>query len=64
VFAFFDLTRQLRRLASLGLGGAIADASDITAVYAVEAMLLPAAAAIGWTGGLDPRQRTGGEAGP
>ncbi len=50
VFASFDLTWQLGRLASLGLGGIAAQALDISVVYAAGAVLLVAAAAIGWAG--------------
>ncbi|GAA3500961.1 MFS transporter [Streptomyces prasinosporus] len=47
VFAAFDLIWQLGRLASLALGGWLADAAGITAVYAIGAALLAAAALIG-----------------
>lgn len=50
VFASFDLTWQLGRLASLGLGGVAAETAGITAVYAIGAALLVAAAGIGWSG--------------
>lgn len=50
VFAAFDLIWQLGRLASLGLGGFLADTLGITAVYFTGAALLTAAALIGRTG--------------
>jgi len=50
VFATFDLTWQLGRLASLALGGIAADALGLPAVYAAGAVLLAAAAVIGWIG--------------
>lgn len=49
VFAAFDLLWQLGRLASLALGGVLADTTGITAVYVVGAVLLVAAAVIGWS---------------
>lgn len=55
VFAAFDLIWQLGRLASLGLGGWLADAAGITAVYAAGAALLVAAALIGRAGLTDHR---------
>lgn len=50
VFAAFDLIWQLGRLASLALGGWLADAAGIAAVYAAGAALLAAAALIGRAG--------------
>jgi MFS family permease len=50
VFAAFDLIWQLGRLASLTLGGLLADTAGITAVYATGAALLAAAALIGCAG--------------
>ncbi|MDA8319164.1 MAG: MFS transporter [Actinomycetota bacterium] len=50
VFAAFDLIWQLGRLASLALGGLLADAAGIAAVYAAGATLLAAAAVIGRAG--------------
>ncbi len=50
VFASFDLIWQLGRLASLGLGGIAAETLGITAVYATGAVLLVAAASVGWSG--------------
>lgn len=47
VFAFYDLVWNAARLVSLGLGGLLADALSIRAVYLVGAALLLAAAAIG-----------------
>jgi MFS family permease len=47
VFAGFDGLWQLGRLASLALGGALADAVGITAVYALGGLLLLTAATIG-----------------
>jgi len=50
VFAGFDLTWQLGRLASLGLGGLTADTLGLPAVYAAGAVLLLVAAVIGYHG--------------
>jgi len=50
VFATFDLTWQLGRLASLAAGGVAVDTVGIPAVYAAGAVLLAAGAAVGWTG--------------
>ncbi|MET8326192.1 MFS transporter [Streptomyces sp. NPDC005181] len=50
VFAAFDLIWQLGRLASIALGGLLADAAGIAAVYAAGAVLLAAAALIGRAG--------------
>lgn len=50
VFASFDLLWQLGRLASLILGGLLADTLGIQAVYYTGAVLLTAAAILGWTG--------------
>jgi hypothetical protein len=50
VFAAFDLIWQLGRLASLGLGGLLADTAGIAAVYSAGAALLAAAAVIGRAG--------------
>ena len=50
VIATFDLIWQLGRLASLALGGWLADTADIAAVYAAGAALLAAASVIGRAG--------------
>lgn len=50
VFASFDLLWQLGRLSSLLLGGLIADAFGISAVYYLGGTLLLLAAAVGWRG--------------
>jgi MFS family permease len=54
VFAGFDLLWQAGRLASLGLGGVVADALGIRAVYYMGGLLLLLAGAIGLAG-LPPR---------
>jgi predicted MFS family arabinose efflux permease len=54
VFAGFDLLWQAGRLASLGLGGVVADALGIRAVYYIGGLLLLLAGAIGLAG-LPPR---------
>ena len=50
LFASFDLLWQLGRLASLILGGLLADILGIQAVYYTGAVLLTVAAVVGWTG--------------
>jgi MFS family permease len=51
VFAGFDLTWQLGRLASLGVGGLAADHIGLPTVYAGGVVLLVVAAAVlGWPG--------------
>jgi hypothetical protein len=50
-FALYDVLLNGARLLSLGLGGLLADAVDIRAVYLVTAVLLTAAAAVGLSGG-------------
>ncbi len=50
VFAGFDMLWQLGRLVSLLLGGILAAAVGIQAVYALGGVLLLLAAAIGWSG--------------
>jgi MFS family permease len=50
VFASFDLFWQLGRLVSLLVGGLLAAAVGITAVYYIGGGLLLLAAAIGWAG--------------
>ncbi|CAN5338420.1 MFS transporter [soil metagenome] len=50
IFASFDLCWQLGRLVSLLVGGLLAAAVGIQAVYVLGAALLFLAAAIGWTG--------------
>lgn len=47
VFAFYDVVWQSCRLASIGLGGVLADAAGVRAVYAVGGCLLLAAGALG-----------------
>jgi MFS family permease len=59
VFASFDLLWQTGRLASLALGGVLADAAGIHAVYLVGGGLLLAAAGVGWAG---LRQQSAGAA--
>jgi predicted MFS family arabinose efflux permease len=50
VFAEFDMIWQTGRLASLGLGGAAADALGIQAVYLLGGLVLLLAGSIGWPG--------------
>jgi MFS family permease len=50
VLASFDLLWQFGRLISLLLGGLVADAFGIRAVFYIGAVLLAAAAAVGWLG--------------
>lgn len=50
VFAGFDMLWQLGRLLSLLVGGLLADAVGIRAVYYLGAVLLVAAAVVGWAG--------------
>jgi MFS family permease len=50
VFAAFDMLWQSGRLLSLLLGGLLADSFGIRAVYYFGAVLLIAAAVVGWTG--------------
>ena len=54
VFAGFDLLWQAGRLASLALGGVVADALGIRAVYYLGGVLLLAAGMLGFAG-LPPR---------
>jgi predicted MFS family arabinose efflux permease len=54
VFAGFDLLWQAGRLASLALGGVVADALGIRAVYYLGGLLLLVAGAVGFAG-LPPR---------
>ncbi|WP_427136189.1 MFS transporter [Pseudarthrobacter sp. S9] len=49
VFTAFDVIWQLGRLVSLGIGGILADRAGLPIVYASGAVLLTAAALIGWT---------------
>jgi len=49
-FALFDVLWNSARLASLGLGGVLADAAGIRVVYVVGGALLLAAAAVGFSG--------------
>lgn len=51
VFAFYDVVWQTARLASIGVGGAMADAYGIAAVYWAGGVLLLAAGALGITAG-------------
>lgn len=55
IFAFFDVVWQSGRLTSVVLGGVLADAIGIRAVYASGGVLLLGAGAFGWArlGGLD-----------
>lgn len=48
VFAFYDTLWQAGRLASIGIGGVLADALGIRAVYLLGGLLLIAAGAWGW----------------
>lgn len=57
-FALYDVLWNAARLASLGLGGLLADAIGIRAVYVLGGLLLLAAGAIGWSG-PSRRQRAG-----
>jgi MFS family permease len=50
VFACFDLLWQLGRLVSLLVGGVVAEAFGIQAVYYAGGCLLVLAAVIGWAG--------------
>jgi MFS family permease len=56
VFAGFDLLWQAGRLASLVLGGVVADALGIRAVYYLGGVLLLVAGAVGLAG-LPPQNR-------
>jgi MFS family permease len=47
VFAFYDVVWQASRLASIGLGGVLADTHGITAVYATGGVLLLTAGILG-----------------
>jgi MFS family permease len=49
VFAFYDIVWQAGRLASIGVGGILADAAGITAVYYLGGGLLILAAVLGFT---------------
>lgn len=51
VYAFFDVVWNGARLVSLGVGGLLADAVGIRAVYVVGGLLLLAGAAVGLVGG-------------
>ena len=53
-FALYDVLWNAARLVSLGLGGILADAVGIRAVYVLGGVLLLAAGAVGWSG---PRRR-------
>lgn len=71
-FALFDVLWNGARLVSLGLGGVLADAVGIRAVYGAGGALLLAAFAVGWSGtrppaaagGARPRPEERGEDGP
>ena len=66
VLALFDVAWQGARLVSLGVGGLVADAFGVRAVYAAGGVLLLAAFAVGWTAGPgtpDVKPRGGGPAG-
>lgn len=56
VFAFYDVVWQTGRLASIGVGGVLADAFGITAVYYLGGALLIVAASVGWAAGRGTRQ--------
>lgn len=49
VFAFYDVVWQTGRLASIGVGGVLADSLGITAVYYLGGTLLIVSAAVGFT---------------
>ena len=49
-FALYDVLWNAARLVSLGLGGLLADAVGIRAVYLLGGLLLLAAGAVGWSG--------------
>ena len=60
VFAFYDLVWQATRLASIGLGGVLADAYGITVVYITGGALLLTAGALGVSrAGPPPRLASG-----
>lgn len=64
-FALYDVLWNAARLVSLGLGGLLADAISIRAVYVCGGVLLLAAAAVGWSAPLPstrPRSRRRSEA--
>ncbi len=61
VFAFYDVVWQTARLASIGLGGVLADAYGITMVYLTGGALLLAAGVLGVShAGPPPRPAPGG----
>ncbi|MHB1855359.1 MAG: MFS transporter [Acidimicrobiales bacterium] len=62
VFAFLDVVWQTARLASIGLGGVLADAYGITAVYLLGGCLLGAAGLLGLMRAGDPPGRPAGVA--
>jgi len=51
VFAFYDVVWQAARLASIGVGGVLADTFGVVAVYWAGGLLLLAAGALGLTRG-------------
>lgn len=55
-FALYDVLWNAARLVSLGLGGLLADAVGIRAVYVIGGVLLLFAGAVGWSGprSVDP----------
>ena len=53
VFAFYDVVWQTARLASIGIGGILADQFGIASVYAIGGTLLLAAGTIGLAAGPD-----------
>ena len=61
-FAFYDVAWNAARLVSLGLGGLLADAVGVRAVYLVGGLLLLGAAAVGWwsSGPASRREVAGG----
>ena len=54
-FALYDVLWNAARLLSLGLGGLLADAVGIRAVYGLGGLLLLAAGAVGWLGSSQAR---------
>lgn len=59
VFAFFDVVWQSSRLVSIGVGGVLADAVGIRAVYVLGGALLVAAGCLG----LSSRSALSGDGG-
>ncbi len=59
VFAFYDVTWQTGRLASIGIGGVLADTFGVVAVYWAGGLLLAAAGTLGLTAGRTIRHDVG-----